>query len=110
MPFITNQGAKIYGDEQGKGEPVLLIMGLGYPSDMWHRTRPVLAAKYRTIALDNRGVGRSEMPHGPYPIDLMASDAVAVLDAAGVDSAHVLRVCIGGMFARELAHGNPGTV
>src|SRR5260370_11954819 len=107
MPFITNQGAKIYWDEQGKGEPVLLIMGLGYPSDMWHRTRPVLAAKYRTIALDNRGVGRSEMPHGPYPIDLMASDAVAVLDPAGADSAHVFGVSMGGMIAPGLPLRNP---
>ena len=43
MPFVENQGAKIYWDEQGSGEPLLLIMGLSYPSYMWHRTRPVLA-------------------------------------------------------------------
>ena len=44
MAFIDNQGARIYWDEQGAGEPVLLIMGLGYPSAMWYRTRPLLAA------------------------------------------------------------------
>src|SRR2546430_4549004 len=87
MAFINNQGAKIYWDEQGAGEPVLLIMGLGYPSDIWYRTRPLLAARYRTIALDNRGVGRSDTPPGPYPIALMASDAAAVLDASGLESA-----------------------
>ncbi len=43
MGFVINQGAKIYWDEQGQGEPLLLIMGLGYPSDAWYRTRPVLA-------------------------------------------------------------------
>ena len=43
MAFVENQGAKIYWDEQGRGAPVLLITGLGYPSDMWHRTRPVLS-------------------------------------------------------------------
>src|ERR1700675_4688792 len=55
MPFVQNQGAKIYWDEQGSGEPLLLIMGLSYPSYMWHRSRPVFANSYRTIALDNRG-------------------------------------------------------
>ena len=45
MAFINNQGVKIYWDEQGAGEPVLLIMGLGYPSDIWYRTRPLLAAR-----------------------------------------------------------------
>ena len=83
MPFVENQGARIYWDEQGQGAPVLLIMGLGYPSYMWHRTRPVLAAQYQTIAFDNRGVGRSDVPSGPYPIALMASDAAAVLEIIG---------------------------
>src|SRR5438128_12510821 len=89
MAFINNQGAKIYWDEQGAGEPVLLIMGLAYPSDIWYRTRPLLAARYRTIALDNRGVGRSDTPPGPYPIARIASDAAAVLDARGLESVRV---------------------
>jgi len=110
MPFINNQGAKIYWDEQGAGEPVLLIMGLGYPSAMWYRTRPLLTARYRTIALDNRGVGRSDMPPGPYPIGLMASDAAAVLDAAGIESAHVYGVSMGGMIAQEFALQYPERV
>src|ERR1700730_6746 len=110
MPFINNQGAKIYWDEQGEGEPVLLIMGLGYPSAMWYRTRPHLAARYRTIALDNRGVGRSAMPPGPYPIALMASDAAAVLDASGFESAHVYGVSMGGMIAQEFALRYPKRV
>ena len=110
MPFINNQGAKIYWDELGEGEPVLLIMGLGFPSAMWYRTRPLLAARYRTIALDNRGVGRSDMPPGPYPIALMASDAAGVLDASGVESAHVYGVSMGGMIAQEFALQYPKRV
>ena len=73
MAFLENQGAKIYWDEQSKGDPILLIMGLGYPSYLWHRMRPVLNERYRTIALDNRGSGQSDTPAGPYPIALMAS-------------------------------------
>src|SRR5690349_16298459 len=110
MAFVDNHGAKIYWDEQGTGEPVLLIMGLGYPSYLWHRTRPTLAARYRTIALDNRGVGRSDVPPGPYPIALMASDAAAVLDAAGIESAHIFGMSMGGMIAQEFALQYPQRV
>src|ERR1700730_6691577 len=103
MAITMNQGANIYWDEKGNGDPLLLIMGLGYPSIAWHRTRPVLSEKYRTIALDNRGVGQSDMPTGPYPIALMASDAAAVLDAAGVERAHIFGISMGGMIAQEFA-------
>ena len=63
MPFVENLGARIYWDEEGDGAPLLLIMGLGWPSQAWYRSRPVLSEKYRTITLDNRGVGRSEGSH-----------------------------------------------
>lgn len=103
MPFVENQGARIYWDEQGKGSPVLLIMGLGYTSVMWHRTRPLLSGHFRTVAFDNRGVGLSDVPPGPYSIATMASDAALVLDAAGIARAHVFGVSMGGMIAQEFA-------
>src|SRR3984885_29170 len=78
-------------------------MGLGYASLLWHRTRPILAQHFRTIAFDNRGVGLSDAPPGPYPIAAMASDAAAVLDAAGVPRAHVFGISMGGMIAQEFA-------
>jgi 3-oxoadipate enol-lactonase len=110
MPFVENEGAKIYWDEQGSGEPLLLIMGLSYPSYMWHRSRPILARTYRTIALDNRGVGQSDVPPGAYSIALMASDAATVLDAAKLQSAHVFGVSMGGMIAQEFALQYPKRV
>jgi len=110
LPFIENQGAKIYWDEEGSGEPLLLIMGLSYPSYMWHRTRPSLARRYRTIALDNRGVGQSDAPPGIYSMALMASDAASVLDAAGVHDTHVFGVSMGGMIAQEFALQYPDRV
>jgi pimeloyl-ACP methyl ester carboxylesterase len=110
MPFTQNQETKIYWDQEGSGEPVLLIMGLGYPSVMWWRTRPILAERYRTIAFDNRGVGRSDSPPGPYSIPSMASDAAAVLDACGCESAHLYGVSMGGMIAQEFALQYPGRV
>jgi 3-oxoadipate enol-lactonase len=102
MAFVENQGARIYWDEHGWGEPILLIMGLGVTSQMWHRTRPLLAKQFRTLAFDNRGVGQSDVPSGPYSIPLMASDAAAVLDAAEIESAHIFGVSMGGMIAQEL--------
>jgi 3-oxoadipate enol-lactonase len=110
MPFVENQGAKIYWEEQGQGAPILLIMGLGCTSDLWYRTRPVLANRYRTIVFDNRGVGRSGVPPGPYSIAQMASDAAAVLDAAGVESAHIFGLSMGGMIAQEFALQYPKRV
>jgi pimeloyl-ACP methyl ester carboxylesterase len=110
MPFADSAGTRIYWEESGAGEPLLLIMGLGYPHDMWHRTRPVVSAHYRTILFDNRGVGKSDLPPGPYSIAQMAADAAAVLDAAGVEKAHVFGVSMGGMIAQEFALNYPERV
>lgn len=110
MAFVLNEGAKIDWNEQGQGEPLLLIMGLGYTSHMWYRIRPRLASDYRTLAFDNRGVGKSDRPLGPYPIQLMASDAAAVLDDAKIESAHVFGVSMGGMIAQEFALKYPQRV
>ena len=103
MPYADNSGVKIYWEERGEGDPVLLIMGLGYTMEMWYRTAPVLSQRYRTISFDNRGVGRSDVPRGPYSIAAMAADAAAVLDSAGVTRAHVFGISMGGMIAQEFA-------
>ncbi|HEX8494953.1 MAG TPA: alpha/beta hydrolase [Pyrinomonadaceae bacterium] len=103
MPHALNEGTKIYWEEHGEGEPLLLIMGLGSASKMWHRLLPQFSARYRTIIFDNRGVGRSDLHPGPYTIATMAGDARAVLDAARVESAHVLGFSMGGFIAQEFA-------
>ncbi len=110
MPYVQNNGVKIWWEEQGRGEPVLAIMGLSFPLEMWHRTAPLLARKFRVILFDNRGVGRSDVPRGPYLISRMASDAAAVMSAAGVRSAHILGASMGGMIAQEFALQYPGRV
>jgi len=110
MAFTENAGARIYWDEKGQDAPLLLIMGLGWASNMWHGTREVLAAHYRTITFDNRGAGRSSVPPAPYSIAQMASDAAAVLDAAGVGAAHIVGASMGGMIAQEFALQYPARV
>jgi pimeloyl-ACP methyl ester carboxylesterase len=110
MAFADSAGTRIYWEEHGSGEPLLLIMGLGYPLDMWHRTVPVVSKHYRTIVFDNRGAGRSGAPPGPYSMAMMAGDAAAVLDTAGLTSAHVFGISMGGMIAQELTLAHPARV
>ena len=111
MPYLTrDDGVKIYWEEHGAGDPLLLIMGLGATLEWWQRLIPVLSPRYRTLVYDNRGVGRSDIPPGPYPIPAMADDAAAVLDAAGIESAHVFGASMGGMIAQELALNHPWRV
>ena len=103
MPYISSGGTNIYWNELGSGPPILLIMGLSFTHEMWARVLPGLTPHYRTIFFDNRGMGRSDVPRGPYSIRQMASDAIAVLDAADVSAAHVVGASMGGMIAQELA-------
>lgn len=102
MPYAEGEGAKIFWREEGEGEPLLLVMGLGCASDVWFRATQELARGHRVILFDNRGIGRSDAPPGPYSIAQMADDAAAVLDAAGEESAHVFGYSMGGMVAQEL--------
>ena len=115
MPYATSTGTRIYFDDDGAGrsdapDPMLLIMGLGATHEWWHRLRPVFAERFRTIVFDNRGAGRSDVPPPPYSIPQMADDAVAVMDAAGVASAHIVGMSMGGYIAQELALRNPARV
>jgi pimeloyl-ACP methyl ester carboxylesterase len=103
MPFVEGAEARVWWEEHGRGAPLLLIQGLGFPSSMWYRVLPGLAEAHRVLVFDNRGVGRTGVPAGPYPVEAMAGDAARVLDAAGVDRAHVLGISLGGLIAQELA-------
>lgn len=103
MPITNANGIDLYYEVHGEGEPLLLIMGLSLTSKSWFRTIPALSEHYKVIVFDNRGVGLSGKPNTPYSIELMAEDTRAVLDAAGVDSAHIYGISMGGMIAQRLA-------
>lgn len=103
MQAISSDGARIHYETHGAGEPILLIMGLGSNTHGWYRTIPWLAERHRVIAFDNRGTGRSDVPEGAYSIAQMATDAAAVLDAAGHETAHVAGASLGGMIAQRFA-------
>jgi pimeloyl-ACP methyl ester carboxylesterase len=111
MASARNGSIDLHWEEEGTGDDaVLLVMGLGMTATGWWRTAPVLGRRLRVISFDNRGVGRSGRPPGPYSAAEMADDGVAVLDAAGVDCAHVYGVSLGGMIAQELALRHPQRV
>jgi 3-oxoadipate enol-lactonase len=93
----------LHWESTGTGDPVLMIMGLGLSGGAWWRTVPVLSRSLRVITFDNRGVGRSRARFHSYTTEAMADDAVSVLDAAGVERAHVYGFSLGGMVAQQLA-------
>jgi pimeloyl-ACP methyl ester carboxylesterase len=101
---------RLHWESTGEGDPVLLIMGLGLGGGAWWRTVPVLARRVRVLTFDNRGVGRSQAFSYAYTTDAMADDAVTVLDAAGVERAHVYGISLGGMVAQALALRHPQRV
>jgi 3-oxoadipate enol-lactonase len=90
--------------------PVLLVQGLGADKHGWTLQRAALAPFYRVIAHDNRGAGRSDKPFGHYTLEQMADDAVAVLDHAGIESAHVVGASMGGAISQFLAIKHPERV
>ncbi|MEA2305022.1 MAG: hypothetical protein QOH43_2302 [Solirubrobacteraceae bacterium] len=110
MPIARNGTVKLHWESFGEGPAVLLIAGQGMTVDTWWATTPVLARSFRVIAFDNRDTGRSSRLPWPYSLVQMAHDAVAVLDAAGEQRAHVYGISLGSMVAQEVALRHPDRV
>lgn len=104
MPFAQSGEAAIHWEEQGAGDPLLLIMGLGGSAQAWYRLLPHLGnLGQRVITFDNRGTGSSARVKPPLSLRNMVQDALAVLAAADVEQADVFGVSMGGMIAQHLA-------
>jgi 3-oxoadipate enol-lactonase len=109
--FADANGARLYYEVYGEGEPLLLIMGLGANHLGWAAQVPVYAREFKVIVFDSRGTGQSDFPQGvDFTIPLLADDAAALLDALGVDRAHVYGISLGGMIAQEMALRHPDKV
>jgi 3-oxoadipate enol-lactonase len=89
---------------------VLLSNSLGATYAMWDPQMPALSARFRVVRYDSRGHGRSPVPVGPYSIDDLVDDVVALLDRLGVERAHVVGLSLGGMTALRLAAREPHRV
>ena len=104
MPRAGNAGAELYWERSGRGEPLLLIQGLSGTHVTWGE--PFLSRlepDFDCVVFDNRGIGNSDAVSAPFTIAELADDALAVMDAAGLETAHVLGISMGGMIAQQLA-------
>jgi len=108
MPIARVGTVKIHYEVRGAGAPLLLIMGYRSSSRLWGLAfLESLARRFTVVTFDNRGTGASDKPNAVYTIEMMADDAVGVLDHLRVAQAHVFGVSMGGMIAQELALRHP---
>ena len=103
MPQAVNGGTSIHWEQQGAGEPLVLLMGIGAPGAAWWRLLRSLPPSLRVLTLDARGTGASGPVELGVGLEDLAQDVLCVLDAAGVERAHVLGSSLGGMVAQHLA-------
>lgn len=94
--------------DRGVGEPVFLLHSLGTDRALWRHQADALANEYRVVAPDLRGHGETEAPAGRYSLDMLGMDLIAVADAAGVDSFHLVGISLGGQIALWAAINHPG--
>lgn len=97
----------LYYEIHGEGPNLALIEGLGYHSWMWYRQIPCFSQHFRTLVYDNRGVGLSDKPPGPYSHRENAADLAGLLDYLGWARTHVLGISMGGFIAQEFALAYP---
>jgi pimeloyl-ACP methyl ester carboxylesterase len=110
MPVATINDISINYKLEGDGdETIVLINGLADDLETWaYQMDDFLAAGYRVLRLDNRGIGASSKPAGPYSSRMLADDAKALVDQLGITDFHLMGVSMGGMIAQEyaLAYGS----
>ncbi len=111
MPSIElTSGATLHYESTGTGDPVLCIQGVGVVGNGWRPQLDGLRDEFRLIAYDNRGIGESTPAEGPVSIEQYAEDAVALLDALGIERAHIMGHSLGGVVAQQLALDAPSRV
>jgi pimeloyl-ACP methyl ester carboxylesterase len=110
VPHAEVNGQRLYYEEHGSGEPLLLIMGLAADQLSWALQIPVWSTHFRTIAFDNRDVGQSSYADGPYELTDMADDTLALADALELDSFHLVGVSMGGAIAQHVALAAPDRI
>jgi pimeloyl-ACP methyl ester carboxylesterase len=108
MPSIDAGGTELYYERSGEGEPLLLIQGMSATHVTWGRPfLEELEPSFECVVFDNRGIGLSGPAEAPFTIADMAADTAGLLDALGLETAHVVGISMGGMIAQELALAHP---
>jgi pimeloyl-ACP methyl ester carboxylesterase len=108
MPYAHRGHERLYFETRGDGEPLVLIRGLSRSLRFWTEDfLGPLAARYRLVLFDHRGIGRSYVEDDGFTISDMADDLATVMDAADAARARVFGISLGGLVAQELAIGHP---
>ncbi|WP_313806299.1 alpha/beta hydrolase [Sphingobium sp.] len=111
MPFITSNGCRLHVVVEGPDDdvPVMLSHYLGGRLETFDGQMPLLAGR-RVIRFDTRGHGLSEAPEGDYSVEMLGRDALAILDALGLDRVDFVGVSQGGMTGMWLASQHPARI
>jgi len=110
MPTVQVNDIQMYFELRGEGQPLVLILGMVIDVS---EVEPILrwfAERYRVLAFDNRGAGRTDKLDIPYTIDMMASDTLGLMDAVGIERANILGISMGGRIALALTLAHPERV
>lgn len=101
---------RVFYEEHGSGDPVLLVSGLGADHTAWALQVAYLQESFRVIVFDNPGVGETEGPGGPYTTALFGDVAVSLLRHLEIEQAHVIGASMGGLIAQQIAVRHPSAV
>lgn len=110
MPIARVNDLDVAYDDVGSGPPLLFVMGFTASRFQWLGFDKRFADAHRVVSLDNRGVGESGAPRGPYSMEQMASDALGLLDVLGIERVSVVGVSMGGMIALQMALAAPSRI
>jgi aminoacrylate hydrolase len=110
MATLNTRGASLSYSKTGSGPPVLLIQGVGLVGNGWTPQAVELRDRFTLVSFDNRGIGASTIGTGPFTIEGMADDALAIMDAEGIERFHVVGHSMGGVIAQALALKAPRRV
>ena len=105
--YASINGIRICYEDQGKGEPVILIHGIGAKKETWVAQFDALSVHFRVIAFDMRGVGKSDRPNEPYTMKILADDVKGLMDYLNIKAAHIIGRSLGGMVAQHFALNYP---
>jgi 3-oxoadipate enol-lactonase len=98
----------LHAVESGSGDAVVLAHAIGCDHRMWDSLATALSPQFRVIRIDARGHGKSPVPKGPYSLEELADDVIALLDERKIERAHWVGLSMGGMMGQAAAINHPG--